>query len=786
MSLAESVPPKLTPLERFAVRGVDRVSKAPWWVLAAVLVVVAAAAAGLPNLRFSNDFRAYFSPNNPELLAFEELEATYAKSDNILFVVQPSNGEVFTPETLSFIEGLTAEAWTLPFASRVDSITNFQHSRADGDDLTVEDLVRGGADLGPETLASKRALALAEPALNGLLLSPDASTTGVNVVFQFPGDRPTEVPEAVAAARGLARRIEQESAGIRVELSGVAMLNHAFNESGQQDGAVLMPVMYTVLILFVVITLRNLWACLATLAVAALSVTTALGMAGHLGIALSPIAVTAPTLILTLAIADSIHILVSMLIGLREGADKAAALREAVRVNFVAVLVTSLSTAVGFLALNFSDTPPFHDLGNITALGIVSALVFSLTVLPALLTVLPIRGPANAGGKADAGGKGFVSGPYDRLGEFVVRHHRRVLVGSILVALTLIAFLPLLELNDQWVRYFDHRLEFRRAADFTDENLTGLYLVELSVPAGAPEGISNPEYLRALEGFTRWLREQQEVRHVTSYADVVKRLNQNLHGDDPAFYVIPREQAQASQYLLLYELSLPYGLDLGDRIAVDKSATRVTATLGGTVTTRETRQLLTRATAWLEENAPPEMQSVPSGLGVMFALISQRNIESMLRGNVLAVLLIAGILILALRSFGLGLLSLIPNTIPILMTFGVWGLVVGQVGMAAAMVSVSSLGIVVDDTIHFLTKYLRARRERGLDRPGAVRHAFRTVGPAIVSTTLILIAGFLVLGLSTFRINFELGLLTAIALVLALLADFFLLPALLLWGHRAD
>lgn len=749
-------------------------------MLAAVILVVSVAAAGLPNLRFSNNFREYFSSTNPELLAFEELEATYAKSDNILFVVQAQDGDIFTPQMLDAIETLTDEAWQLPFASRVDSITNFQHSRADGDDLTVENLIRGGLHFGQEELATRRTLALAEPALNGLLLSPDTRTTGVNVVFQFPQESLDEVPEAVTAARDLAQRIEQQVANTRVELSGVTMLNHAFNESGQQDGATLMPVMYVVLILFVALTMRSLWACLATLGVVALSATTALGLAGHLGIALSPVAVTAPTLIMTLAIADSIHILISMRAAMQEGHPKAAALREAIRVNFVAVLVTSLSTIAGFLALNFSDTPPFHDLGNITAMGILAAWMFSLTFLPALLTVLPIRQPKVI--RTDDTAPNI----YDRLAAFIVRNHRRVLVASTLIVLVLVACLPLLELNDQWVRYFDQRLEFRRAADFTDENLTGLYLIEFSLPSGEPEGISTPEYLNVLESFTGWLREQPEVRHVTSYADVVKRLNQNLHGDDPAFYTIPDEAQQAAQYLLLYELSLPYGLDLGDRIAVDKSATRVTATLGGAISTAETRALLSRSIDWFTEHASEEMRAVPSGLGVMFALISQRNIQSMLRGNVIAVLLISVILILALRSFGLGLLSLIPNTVPILMTFGIWALAAGQVGMAAAMVSVSSLGIVVDDSVHFLTKYLRARRERNQDRPTAIHHAFRTVGPAIVSTTIILTAGFLILALSTFRINFELGLLTAMAMVLALLADFFLLPALLLWGHRAD
>ncbi|MFB3110754.1 MAG: efflux RND transporter permease subunit, partial [Gemmatimonadales bacterium] len=166
--------------------------------------------------------------------------------------------------------------------------------------------------------------------------------------------------------------------------------------------------------------------------------------------------------------------------------------------------------------------------------------------------------------------------------------------------------------------------------------------------------------------------------------------------------------------------------------------------------------------------------------------ISERNINSMLGGNAVAVLLIAVIMVLALRSFGLGALSLIPNAVPILVTFGIWALTVRQVGMAAATVSATSLGIVVDDTVHFMTKYLRARREKALDRPTAIRYAFRTVGPALISTSVILAVGFLVLSLSTFQINAQMGLLTAIAIFTALLIDFTLLPALLMIGHRSQ
>ena len=173
------------------------------------------------------------------------------------------------------------------------------------------------------------------------------------------------------------------------------------------------------------------------------------------------------------------------------------------------------------------------------------------------------------------------------------------------------------------------------------------------------------------------------------------------------------------------------------------------------------------------------MQTDATGAAVMFAFISQRNVNSMLTGNAIAVLLIAVIMVLALRSVSIGTLSLIPNTVPILMTFGVWAVLVGQVGMAAATVSATSLGIIVDDTVHLLAKYLRARREKGLNRPDAINYAFRTVGKAILSTTAILAVGFAVLGASAFRINAQMGLLTSLAILIALPVDFLLLPALL-------
>ncbi len=764
--------------DRLALGLAGWVTRHAWLVVGLTVLVVAAAGGGVRYLEFSNNYRTFFSPENPELIAFEKFQATYTKNDNILFVVQPRHGDVFTPRVADAVERLTAEAWKIPYAIRVDSVTNFQHSSADGDDLTVQDLVRGASTMSESELEEKREVALDEPLLRGSLVSPDAGTTGINVTLQYPEQSLGEVPEAVAFARGLAAKIEADYEDVHVAMTGVSMLNNAFAEVGQRDAMTLMPLMFGVLVVFIVVVLRSFGGAAATLAVIGMSAATALGLAGWAGMRLDPISVMAPTIILTLAIADSVHLLLTTLALMRQGRDRLSALRESLRVNFVAVWITSITTIVGFLSLNFSDAPPFRNLGNITAIGITAALIYSITFLPAAIRLIPlrVRPGAPAGGRDDA--------VMARFADWVTSHHRSVLFGSAVVSVLLLAAVPRIDLNDEWVKYFDSRVPFRVDAEFAMDNLTGIYLVEYSMDSGKAGGINDPSYLEALDRFTGWLRSQPEIRHVYSYADVIKRLNRNMHGDEPAWYRLPADRDLAAQYLLLYELSLPYGLDLNDRISVDKSSTRITASVGE-ISTVAVRDLIDRAERWLRQNVGTGVTGGATGATVMFSHISQRNIDSMLTGNVLALLLIAAILMIALRSVSFGGLSLIPNALPVLATFGVWALSVGQVGMAAATVTATSLGIVVDDTVHFMTKYVRARREQGLDRPQAIRYAFMTVGRAIVGTTVILAFGFGVLALSTFRVNEQMGLLTALTILIALPMDLLLLPSLLMIGHKA-
>ena len=747
------------------------VLKYRWLVIALSLTGVFLAASGGQYLQFTTNYRVFFSADNPELLAFDALEATYTKNDNVLFVITPRDGNVFTPDTLAAVAALTEQAWQMPYSIRVDSITNFQYTEARDDDLIVADLVADPSRLDDQALEKIKRVALSEPLLVNRLISEDSRVTAVNATVQLPGrDETREVPEVVSFARDLRDRIQAEYPGLDIRLTGMVLMNNAFSEASQNDMGLLVPISFAVMLVVLGLMIRGISGTIATVLVIAFSIVAAMGIGGYLGFPITPPSASSPIIILTVAIANCVHILTTLLYEMRHGQDKRAAIVESLRINLQPVFLASITTAIGFLTMNFSDVPPFRHLGNFVALGVLISFILATTFLPALMSLLPVRVKPVSRDKPDA---------FARLGDFVVARRNVLLWTMTAVVVTLIAFLPRNELNDIYVNYFEPSIDFRVDTDYTTENLTGIYVIDYSLQSAAPGGISDPGFLQDVEKFSQWFRQQPETIHVNSLTDIMKRLNQNMHGDDRSWYRLPEQRDLAAQYLLLYEMSLPYGLDLNNQINVDKSATRLTVTLQ-TLSTKEVLAVERRAAQWLKENAPHILQAAGSGPTVMFAHIGKRNIISMLGGTTIALILISMILVVALRSLKTGLVSMVPNLVPAAMGFGLWGIFVGEVGLALSVVSGMTLGIVVDDTVHFLSKYLRARREQGLGAPDAVRYAFRSVGRALFTTSVVLGAGFLVLALSNFKLNSDMGLLSAVVIVLALVADFLLLPPLLM------
>ncbi|OUS07952.1 hypothetical protein A9Q81_00980 [Gammaproteobacteria bacterium 42_54_T18] len=757
--------------------------RAPFITILFFLSIIVAASSGLPKTTINADFEVFFGPNNPHLQVYHDIQDTYTRMDNVFLAIAPKDQKVFTPETLKIIQEITDDAWTFPYSSRVNSITNFQHTVAEDDELIVDDLVPDLANSTPQSLALAQAFAVNEPALLNKLISPTAHVTGINITFELPTENTSQANlSIVKTTRELIERYETKYPSIDIYYSGRVMNNNAFRDASLYDMTHLVPAAFVIAMICIslylfaasgsIITVIS--GTFATLFVIIAAILTAQGIAAWLGIAITTPSANAPTMILTLAIADSIHILATFFQQMRSGMVKIDAMKESLRLNRQPVFLTSLTTMIGFLTMNFSDSPPFKDLGNVVAIGVIGAWLFSVLLLPALMLLLPVRVKQQ---------KENQNQQKNRLAEFVIHRRTPLLIFTSLFILTSTAFLPKNVLNDVWAEYFNENTEQRINGNFIRSNLTSINSISFSLPSGEEGGISNPDYLKNLEAFSIWLLEQPEIIHVATYTDVIKRLNKTLHNDDPNWYKLPEQRDLASQYLLLYELSLPFGLSLSNMIDTARTSTRIIGTVKGSSSAR-VLAVQKRAQTWLQENAPANFYHEGTSGDLMFAHVGFTNIRSMLEGTFVALIIISIMLGFALRSFKFGLISLLLNLIPAGVAFGIWGIFVGQIGLGLSVVAGMTLGIVVDYTVHFLSKYLRAQREQGLNEPDAIRYAFNNVGTALIVTTIILSANFGVLAFSNFVMNSHMGLLTASTIIIALVADFFFLPPLLLFLTR--
>ncbi|HDY7619096.1 TPA: MMPL family transporter [Vibrio vulnificus] len=749
-----------------------------FWTLIISLIAIVATAMGAKNLYFRGDYNIFFDGSNAQLQAFDEIQTTFAKTDNIALVLAPKSGDVFDQRTLTQIQEMTEQAWQVPYSSRVDSLANYQHTEAVDDDLLVEDLLYQSYPLTAERIAKVRTIAMSEPLLVNALVSEKGDVAVINITMQMPGmDETAEVNEVVAYVEQMLSHYRAQYPDVTIYKAGIIAMNHSFAMAAQNDSATLVPTMLLVILVFLTLMLRSFLSVLATLVVIIGAIVATLGIVGWAGMFLHVASVNVPTLIMTLAVADCVHVIASMRHFMRQGMPKAQAIHRSVTLNFVPIIITSVTTAIGFLMMNMSDSPLLRDFGNLSALGVMIACVLSVSLLPALLNLLPVRFSAKQTGQSSS------SDIMDKLADLVV-HRRNVLLPlSIVVIAGSAALIPYNKVNDESVKYFDTSSEFRQAADFMEQRISGMTTMSIAIKTHQSQGIASPEFLAVLGEFTHWLREQPETDHVASLSDIYKRLNKNMHGDDNAYYALPAERELAAQYLLLYEMSLPFGLDLNNQVNVDKSSVKLQLTVKnlGSV---ELVALEERLYQWFASHAP-QYQVVASSPSLMFAHIGETNMASMLSTLPITLILISALMIFALRSWRLGMISLVPNIAPAVIGFGLWALISGEINLGLSVVVTLTLGIVVDDAVHFLAKYQHARKA-GQNAEQAVRYAFHTVGRALWITTVVLVAGFSVLAMSQFRLNSDMGQLSAIVIFVALVIDFVLLPSLLMRFDTAE
>ncbi|OUS00593.1 hypothetical protein A9Q81_10430 [Gammaproteobacteria bacterium 42_54_T18] len=736
------------------------------------LLLVAVMAGGIPRLQFSIDYEYFFGPDNPELQAYEKIKAAYTDTDNLVFIVVPNQGDVFSVESLTVVEKLTEKAWMLPYVNRVDSITNFQYTYADnqGEDLVVASLVEDAINLDADAISHVQKIALTEPSLIDFIQASDGSATSVVATFNLPNKSPQVIAELVAVAKATISELHSEYPNVEIKPIGLTMLSYTYGQASRQDIKQLTPLMFLLVLFLVALLTRSIWGTVLSMIVIVMTGLAAFGVFGWLNIPITTVTAVAPTIIMAIVVAHCVHIIETFMQQWQEGRTKKEALELAVEMNLIPIYITSLTTLIGFLAMNFNDVPPYRDLGNLVAIAVFIAFLLSLSFLPVCLSLLPTQQRKTQSRHSRLG----------KMGGWVVDHRFFVMLSSAAIFIGAVWLVPQNTLNEKFVEQFDERFEFRRNSDFYTDNVSGIYSIEYSIQAPGEGELkaASPKALAQVDRFVQWLRVQSEIRHVYSITDTFKRLNRNMHNDADAWYQLPSDPQLAAQYLLLYEMSLPFGLDVNNQLTLNKDATRVQVRFDD-MPSSEMLRMENRIMDWWQQHAPG-YEVTGASTTTMFTHIVKRAVDSMVSGTLLAFVLISVVMIVSLRSLKLGLLSLVPNIAPIIIGLGAWAILDGEIGMSFAVVVVLTLGIIVDDTVHFLSKYQFARKRLKLDPRAAIQQTFSTVGVALCITSLALVGGFGVLSLSGFARNSDMGLMAAMTVGIALLVDLLLLPALLM------
>ncbi len=741
-----------------------------------VLILVAAGAA---RLTFTPDFRTYFSDDNPQLQSFEALEDAFNKRDNVSLILSPVNGDIYDPRFLALVVELTELAWQTPYSRRVDSLSNHQHLQATVEGLSASDLIDEGVLANEQALRAVRDYASEEETLLHSIVSPDGKATAINVTLTLPADNVKATGEVVTWLREQLAPIQEANKDkATIQLFGSAVINLALEEAVAGDLALLIPVSTLLMYVLLVILLRSWTGMLITMSVITLSIVAVFGLAGWAGGALTPVAGIIPNMVMIIAVADCVHLLVSFYHYLSEGQERREAVVSALRINFKPMLITSVTTAIGLLCLNFSEAPPYRALGNMAASGALIAFLLTITLAPALMCWLP------PGRKSSQGhGSARLYPVMQKLADMIIARRYLTLAISAAVVVLCASLISQNKMYERWYVYYDDSFAVRKAMEFSDEHLSGINFIQYRIDGVGPGTINDPEYLQQLDQLVAWIETQPGVTNVDSIVPSLRRVHRLLNTGSEDDSRLPESRERAAQNLLLYEMSLPFGLGTDEYLNIDRSAARI----GVFVHKTDSRTLLAldeTIRRWAEGNTPVLSLSEGTGLDMVFAHISDRNMISLLQGTAIALVLISLLLAPVVRSWRIGVVSLVPNLVPALVAYGIWGITVGYVDLGLSVVACMSLGLVVDDTIHFLSKYVLARRELGKSPEDAIRYAFGTVGTAMLVTTVVLAAGFAILVLSPFSPTWGMGGLLSLTIVAALVFDFLLLPPLLLLVDR--
>lgn len=739
------------------------------------LLILAGLAQGLSKINFNPDINAFFPENDTLTTSHLSIEDTYSSMDNAVIGIGVKEGTVFTNEVLSLIEDLTERAWKTPHSLRVDSLSNYSYVSADGDDLYIEPFLEGSSTYDLKTLKEKELIIEEEELAYGAIISKDKKTSLINIVFDPPRkDIEAEYQESLNYVLGFLEEARKNHPEVDLIISGIVYMEYQSPMLLKAQMPKLMPTAILVILLTLFLLLRSLVAVAGSFLVILMSVVSAMGSIGFMSGDIAQPFIMVPILIATLAVADCVHLFTLYFQNLDSSRKSKEAMLESLKLNLQPLFLTSLTTAIGFLSLNLAPVEPLRGIGNGVAVGVFLAFIFTVLLLAPIVSYFNVKQSKNIN---------FQKNIARKLGRFSIKNYKRLLVIVPVISCFLMAFIPLNKTNDNPLEFYSERYTTSAAdSKWISQRIGGTFPVSYELNS---QGIvSDPEFLREVDKFSEWLASNKEVLHVSSLSKIMKNLNKTLHGKQEEWNIIPTEPDLSAQYLFFYEMSLPYGLDLTNSISQNKESIKLVASLKE-LGSLEYREFAKRVENYASQNMPEDMVSIGTGTRPIFAFMSNMLITQLIYALGIGIVLITATIILFFRSLRYGMLTSVTNLLPIGVAFGIWAIVSGEISMLVGIGMGTTLGIIVDFTVHFLSKYLHARRQKNLSAEEAVEYAFETVGFALIITSFSLILGFLVLLQAFFIPIHGFVLFSSIAFLSALIIDLLLFPALLItWDKR--
>ncbi|MCC0053499.1 MAG: MMPL family transporter [Rhodobiaceae bacterium] len=707
-----------------------------WLVIVLSVLMLAGGAVGALRLTFDPDARVYFSKDAPERVAYDAIEARYGGRRDVIAVLRATEANVDEAQLRAAAEA-AAEA-----ARKVADVIEVGGDIAGGD---------GGIAMHAEkqppiatfTIAISGVAASAYDTVAALQKTVDAATAGQGVEVLFTGGP------------------AQEAASM---------------DAIKNDLWVFVPIEAVLIAGLLLVTLGSLSATLALLCVLAVATAATMGAIGWLGLELNGVTSATPSALLGLSVATSVHVILGWQHGLRTARGRQTALARSVRLNAAPITLATLTTVISFACLNLADSPAFRTFGTMVGAGLTLTMVLSFSLLPALVSIIPANPvPARAA----------VERAMARLARAVCAARHVLLVIAIAVIALSAWGVTKIVFRDNFAAYFDDSFAFRQATVLYESRVGGITPVEFSVAVGAGEDFASPSYVADIARFAGWARQRPEVASVSSVADVLLAGGRDYGLVDEQG--VPRDDMSAG---MLRDGLKGRGDDAGLQTMLGSDFADEAAGTGATRVIVVLRDAAADVLLEFAADAEAELarlgearKTTATGMAVLGAHLSQRNGAAMVRGTPLALAAISLLMVAMLGSWRLGLASLVPNLMPLLMAYGAWGIVMGELTFAGTMVIAMTFGIVVDDTVHIMSRYHYHRRN-GRSPQEAMVETFRTVGIAVVTTTIAIAIGFSVLAASGFRVNRDLGMITTATLVSALAATLFFLPPLLLLLDR--